>query len=275
MMLAHFDASGTMGDSAAFVMAGYLASAEAWEQFSLEWQAVLDLEPKLDYFKMMEANALTQQFSRSRGWTEALRDDRLCKLVAVTHKYAVASVMFVVSTSAWRRHFTGQLARPYHDRPYYFTFYGVMANVVKYLRHKGIEDTIDCIFDNEGGEPLTELIDGFNGWVAIAPPEFKVYIGDPPIFRDEKKVLPIQAADMLAWHCRRAFYEAVESDETGFYSLSVVAREIFDGIENIKSLWGEPEVEDARRSVWLNDLAQTATAMSLPDPSSGWGYPLK
>jgi hypothetical protein len=34
-------------------------------------------------------------------------------------------------------------------------------------------------------------------------PEIKALMGSAPIFQDDEKVLPLQAADMIAWHLRR------------------------------------------------------------------------
>src|SRR5260370_35664012 len=80
------DSVGSAG-SKALVLAGFVSSAAGWAAFSEEWQAALDLEPKLDYFKMNEANLLIQQFSPDRGWTEVKRDDRLVALIRIIKKY--------------------------------------------------------------------------------------------------------------------------------------------------------------------------------------------
>jgi hypothetical protein len=68
-----------------FVLAGLIADAERWASLSDQWQAVLDLGPKLDYFKMSEASYLTKQFSLWRGWTKELRDRRVDNLVEIKH----------------------------------------------------------------------------------------------------------------------------------------------------------------------------------------------
>jgi hypothetical protein len=41
-----------------FVLAGFIADSSDWAAFSIEWNQALAEEPRLDYFKMVEANGL-------------------------------------------------------------------------------------------------------------------------------------------------------------------------------------------------------------------------
>jgi hypothetical protein len=92
------DDSATQPNPKYFVLAEFVSSAARWAEFSDEWQAALDLEPKLAYFKMNEANLLVEQFSQQRGWTEALRDDRIITLTRIVRKHVLlrlhASIKF-------------------------------------------------------------------------------------------------------------------------------------------------------------------------------------
>jgi hypothetical protein len=146
-MLAHMDASGTMGDSPVFVMAGYVARAESWELFSDEWDAALAASnPKpISYFKMSEAWNRTDEFV---GWTIAERDSKLEVLIEIINRNVIASVIYIVPTESWRRHFVGRLNKPYHNRPYYFAVHGIMSTLVKFLHLRRIDDKIDFVFDS-------------------------------------------------------------------------------------------------------------------------------
>jgi hypothetical protein len=270
-MFAYFDASGTMGDSPVFVMAGYIGRLADWDRFSLEWQTALDQPKEIEYFKMSEAWARRGEF---RGWMAEDRDLRLKLLAPIVNRHALASVLYVVPTESWRKHFVGRLENSYHNRPYYFAFHGVMANVVKYLHLKGIKEKIDFVFDSEGGEPVTEIIDGFSRWAAIAPDHLKEYIGAPPIFRSEKEVLPLQAADLFAWHIRRAYAEKIS--EKDLPSLTVVASEVFK-IEHVHTVWTDTELKNAidfieSRAVALTLAQIKSVRMTIPDPSSPWDW---
>jgi hypothetical protein len=57
MALAFVDDSGSGGDSAYYVLAGYVASKDEWGAFIEDWQSVLDLPPQMKYFKMSEAES--------------------------------------------------------------------------------------------------------------------------------------------------------------------------------------------------------------------------
>lgn len=252
-----------MGDSPVFVMAGHIAPLTAWNAFNVDWDAALKTHPRLQYFKMREAWAREDEF---KNWTMGERDERLNLLAPIITKHVTASVSFVVSTSAWKKHIVGKLSHRYHDRPYFFAFYGIMAALVKYLRAKGIEDKVDFIFDNEGGESASVMLGGFEEWASLAPEELKRYIGNPPIYRDEKSVLPLQAADFFAWHIRRANLKASKGERAD--DLTVAHSELLKP-ESITSLWGEKDVkqiEEFARS--RRQSERPGITMSLPDPSS-------
>jgi hypothetical protein len=267
-MLAYFDASGSMGDSPVFVMAGYMGRLADWENFTPEWEAALKNPKAIDYFKMSEAWARRGEF---QGWHSEDRDARLKLLAPIVNKHAIASVISVVPVESWKRHFVGRLENSYHNRPYYFAFHGVISNAVKYLHLKGIKEKIDCIFDSEGGEPIAEIIDGFSRFAEMAPDHLKEYIGDPPIFRDEKTVLPLQASDMLAWHIRRVFAERAEGEET-IKALTPIAGEIFI-IEHAQTVWTDAQIKDSidfieNRSKSVALASRTPIPMTIPDPTS-------
>src|SRR4051812_11420683 len=64
------DDSGSGGSSPYFVLSGYGASLDVWHAFAADWQGVLDLPPKVEYFKMNEAHMCEGQFA---GFTPAER----------------------------------------------------------------------------------------------------------------------------------------------------------------------------------------------------------
>jgi hypothetical protein len=269
LMLAHIDGSGSMNDSPVYVMAGYIGSVAAWEKFTAEWQAALDEPKAIEYFKMREAWARRDQFD---GWSLEARDARLKLLAPIANRHAIAAVLYVVSTDAWKRHFVGRLEKRYHDRPYFFAYHGIMSGVVRYLHAKGIQEKVDFIFDEEGGESLKLMQESFEGWKELAPKEFKPYIGRRPMPGNDKDVLPLQAADFFAWHIRRSFAEGLQGKNVD--DLTVAASELFN-IEQARSIWGEDEVKEAIDFVelrgWL--LRIKGVDITLPDPSNPFPWP--
>jgi hypothetical protein len=59
---------------------------------SNEWDSALALPPALDYFKMSEASAFKEQFSKRHGWNEVNRQDRLTTFARIINKYAMLRV---------------------------------------------------------------------------------------------------------------------------------------------------------------------------------------
>lgn len=65
----------------------------------------------------------------------------------------------------------------------------------------GLLDPVDFVFDKRSEEELVKL--GFLNYVKTVPEEYRSFIGQSPIFRDDEHFLPLQAADLLAWWARR------------------------------------------------------------------------
>lgn len=65
-----------------FVLAGYIATAEQWTAFSNEWQALLDMKPRLERFKMSEA----------ANWSDQQWNERLPLFYRAIENYAAAGL---------------------------------------------------------------------------------------------------------------------------------------------------------------------------------------
>jgi Protein of unknown function (DUF3800) len=266
LMLAFVDGSGTINDSPVYVMAGYLGPVSAWEAFTSEWQAALDHPKAIEYFKMSEAWMRRGQFD---GWDPSIRDARLKMLPPIINRHAAAAFMFVVTTEAWKRHFVGRLTERYHDRPYFFAFHGVMSGVVKYLNEKGIKEKIDFVFDEEGGESSRLMLEGFDEFVSCAPDHLKEYIGSKPVYRNEKEVLPLQAADILAWHVRRSYADGIQGKNVDH--LTEAMPELFN-IEQARAVWNEAKIKNIIQFILNRSFAKSLDGipLTLPDPTSSF-----
>ncbi len=95
---------------------------------------------------------------------------------------------------------------------YFACFYGLIFCTAKTQKQLGIENIpIDFVFDDQGG--LGDEAAFFYRYLKQQhEPELECVLGSTPIFRDDKKVLPLQAADMMAWQVRR---EIQSPDSTG------------------------------------------------------------
>src|SRR5689334_19583686 len=102
MPLAFVDDSGSGGDSPYYILAGYAASEAIWGKFWPSWQAALDLAPKLEYFKMSEAESRKGQFL---GFSPEERTKRVNQFIDVILDHDLQEASIAVSARAYREIF--------------------------------------------------------------------------------------------------------------------------------------------------------------------------
>jgi hypothetical protein len=197
---AHIDGSGNPEHSPALILSGFIASADEWMKFSDAWDQALKMPPVLGYFKMNEAVRLKGQFA---GWTEERRDERLRLLYSIIEDHVAAAVLCIMPFKAFYDALT-IFPRKLKLRPYHLAFVGLMAMVRDFQVKMGLTEKIDFIFDEESTEK-TFLLREWPRIIEGTPEPTKHLVGRTPIFRDDEDVLPLQAADMIAWWGRNAW----------------------------------------------------------------------
>lgn len=193
------DSASDSGDRRLF-LAGYVNTAEKWEVFSNAWERELKQAPAIRYFKMSEAASLGGQFS---GWNEVARNNKVLALARIIRQ----SNPWFVYCSVSRVEYAAILApaAPYPLKtPYFDCFWGIVHTAARYRAEFMPADSppIDFIFDEQGGTGRDAVL--WYDWLKQdQTPAIKASLGSTPIFRDDKDVVGLQAADMLAWHLRR------------------------------------------------------------------------
>jgi hypothetical protein len=206
-------------------------------EFSDEWQAALDEHPRLDYFKASEAMTFNDQF---QSFTSRQRDLRLELLVSIIKHHAQVGIVTVIPTDHFRRIIVGCTGASFIDRPYFHLIHSLMGHFVTYASKEQLTDPIDFIFDTQDDEPevMEEIRMGFNFFVQAAPNEVRSYFGDPPIFCNSKRTLPLQAADLLAWRARRTYFEIAGNSKLTEYPI----HERLFGIPHLLDFWSEEKL---------------------------------
>jgi hypothetical protein len=69
----------------------------------------------------------------------------------------------------------------------------------RYLASQGVDAKVDFIFDQQTGISA-DLPLFFDHMMRSLPRQARKMVSEVPIFRDDKVMIPLQAADMLAWH---------------------------------------------------------------------------
>ena len=185
---AYFDDSHAPGDS--LVMAGYLASAEQWINFSDQWQEILDMRcpyPIHAYHAAERSNL---------GDLESERDMFLFRCIERNIEIELAICIDEQAVSYFRERYAGSYSTA---NLYHCAFSILMQSIAQCLGRLGIVEPIDIIFDDRSDKKaLIESWDNFLGHGVH--PDFRRYFRQPPSFRDDLEVKPLQAADMHAWH---------------------------------------------------------------------------
>ena len=160
--------------------------------------------PALAYFKMREAAALSGQFQNMKA---TKRTDRVLKAIDLIKLVAHASLSSATPLRLHERIVKDKVPSDF-DSPAFLAMFDVMTKAVENQLSIKAEnpsepvEPVDFIFDEhtkwQGVVPAAYLF-----WQRTSPPEYRTMMGAPPIFRDEKRFLPLQAADLRSWYFRR------------------------------------------------------------------------
>jgi hypothetical protein len=196
-----------------FVLAGFVMAAEKWELFSDRWAAALSRPPKIEYFKMNAVEDGGKPFITESGLILA-REFRLQKMNEVAQVIAELEPLPVVASLKWddyERMVRGKV-HPKLDSPYAILFYQIQRAAHEFQiavnkmfpeRNFGFH-RVDFVFDKQG--PVGEQASQWHAKLAqVVPEPYKTMMGNTPVFRDDRDIVALQAADMLAWHVRHGY----------------------------------------------------------------------
>lgn len=236
MMKSYIDDSGK-GQQPVFVLAGYIASAEKWALFSERWKETLGNKPSLKYFKMKEAANLKKQFA---NWTEDERNKRLKELVKIIKEYASLGIQCVVNHNDYNDVIKNRIAKPLND-PYWFSFYNIIIALYRHHIDNPFTTKIDWVFD-EQFKQSDQVQASWSGFIKFIPDPVKSILGSRPIHQNDKLIMPLQAADMIAWTVRRFHYEVI------------VNKKIFSPVwMGLSEMWEDLSTISYIKDIWDKD----------------------
>jgi hypothetical protein len=198
MLVVYIDDS-HMNQPPVSVLGGWLADSKTWAGFSEDWQAALEMRPRLEYFKYAEAMGAYGAFD---GWSDQSRIERVRLLMATLVRYKPLGVAAAMPHDLYQEVF-GSNSDKVIRYPYFFCFYSVVTHVSLYLASIGRIEQCDFVFDTQPGQ-MDAVISSWNRLLEVAPPEVRPILGDYPIFRNDKTTLPLQASDLCAGYQRES-----------------------------------------------------------------------
>ena len=183
----------SLADNEVLILAGYVASASQWAEFSDRWHELLTIRPAWDDFKMSRIMDEGGDESRER----------------VLHHYALVQkhVRLAIGLAIPFRHINKvqnvlKLGQGFYN-PYYWAWTILIDALITGSRNLNVEGPIDFIFDEQ-----SECLKAFSLSSDILD-QLKARhpggVSNLPIFRSDKEFLPLQAADMFAWILRKKF----------------------------------------------------------------------
>src|ERR1035441_4271702 len=210
MLRAFFDESLSDEDGRDFVLAGYVQTASVWSVFSDDWEAVLNDSPPLKLFHMHEAfsalnGANKRPGTRFYGWSEEDVLAKISSLADVIQRHRPWSLESRMSTKSFYK--VCDSIVPYDLRnPYLFCYFGIVGKLAEVHREMGITETVTFVFD-ENDEASREAAHFYPFFKKAQPIACQSLLAGTPEFLSDEDVKPLQAADSLAWHLRRAAEE--------------------------------------------------------------------
>lgn len=200
------DSASEVGDRRLF-LAAYINEADQWAAFSSAWSAVLASPPAIAYFKMVEAQNLRGQF---KGWSAEARDAKVMDLADLIPRFRCWSAHASVSREDYAAILKPASPEPL-KAPYFACWWTLIDTVAQYHASLGFQGMppVDFTFDQQDGVGDDAAL--WYGWLKDGRNEIREHLGATPVFRDDKFVPALQAADMLAWHIRRRHERGEES----------------------------------------------------------------
>jgi uncharacterized protein DUF3800 len=189
VLQAYLDESGRGQESAAYVVAGFIAPVEAWLKFGHIWQAELDRPPPIRVLK-------------ARLGMHDSYPERIDEFVKVIRGHVSFRTRITIPHRHYIKTFKGKVDKRF-DNPFWVPTYSAIMVTLRFLAVRGITEKVNFIFDNAKTKEKKLIRSGWDFYKTFAAREIKPLIGDEPDFRADDTVLPLQAADMYAWHARQ------------------------------------------------------------------------
>lgn len=197
------------------LLSALVHTVTGWEKFAGEWELALAEKPSIKHFHMREARKLEGNF---KGWKATDRDLKVMSLSEVVLHNEPHAISVWVSADAYNA--TIRAVAPSDLRHVFsLAFQGIMQTVAEYQIYRNISIPTDFVFDEEG-EIGNEALMWYPMIKHAVPSEVRALLGATPAFRKDEEVLPLQAADLVAWQKRR------KKEVSGLDSESVASQRI-------------------------------------------------
>lgn len=190
------DAEGT------FVIAGHIASAENWAKFSADWESILPFGVRDKdgswHFKAKEMNS-PAGLERTQAFWRVIEKHVLMSLSCRINRRELTRARDRIHVPNLEINW-GYVLNPYlvAFRVLMDGFHGWRTKIEEFVP---LSETVDFYFDERAEKK--QIREAWDEYMSSRPEEIRAFYGNEPRFEDDKKFLPLQAADLWAWWVRR------------------------------------------------------------------------
>jgi len=235
MFGAYIDDSGNDERNRFMILAALVAKKDDWERFSSEWQEALDADKPIDYFKSTEAVMLNGCFDGFTREEAEAKTDMFTDIVLKHIDYGMlTTILWKDFISVLKCHTPKPKgAKKYFCRhPYFVSFHDIISCIAEIQLRNRLVGKVDFMFDSQGkeGTRCKRLYDELKPEM---PEHLRAVLGEV-YHGNDKAVLPLQAADLMAWQNRNknlprskestsSYTKIVDSGKVGYNQITAEA----------------------------------------------------
>lgn len=189
MLPAYLDESADSEEEHLFVVAGYLSDLASWTRLQREWTICLSRDPAIPYF---HATEMSNKYGNA--WTDEQRARRFQEFGEVAKRHVQCGISCAINIPDFKE--LG--ARPPWDSPYYTAYYWALNAAVEARQRYPYPPAwrMDIILD-ENARHQDRALSVFRPWASANDEIARLD------HEDDRVVMGLQAADLLAWRSLR------------------------------------------------------------------------
>jgi hypothetical protein len=191
MLRGFFDDSREAGS--VYILAGFVASVEQWIGFSDRWEQALTMaSPRWNAFKMKRVNI-----------NDPAQLERAEYHYRIVEEFLPAAFCVAIPIPALTKVMEEYRIEPKFRNPYYLVWLATISLFRNNYLYSGWTQPIDLIFDNQSESKMV-----LQAWDVLVEQNDDIKpFQNAPMFRSDEEMLPLQAADLLAWWARKNWVE--------------------------------------------------------------------
>jgi hypothetical protein len=252
MFALYCDDSGTHSESPVAVAACFVAPVLQWEHFVKDWNAANERE-NFGVFHMGKFVAHQKQFALPEWQDEPKRDRTIKRLINIINTRRQHGFVAAVEKSAYDSEVPKHLRERFSlgNNHYTFVVRMCLGNVYQWRRKYGYKEPVQFVFDQmtKGSGEINAI---FEHALEEGPEKALLHGISREVgwsFQSKSQVLPLQAADILAWeslhYMQRVFLPEIKEK----------SRKSYDAITETSTVRGYHNRESLRKLIEHLELA--------------------